>query len=404
VRGAAVTGAGVKCSAGNSPDELFSSLLTATPSFSLLESPVLAGGGIRVFAGRNDGFDPSEYFEQPQMRRLDRLHHLGVSAARDASLAAVNCDSTRLAVVVGVGFGACQFLQDQFQVLVSRGPSRVSPLSAPIGMVSSLAALISAELGAKGPVLTISTACASGASAIGEGLMLLRNDRADQVIAGGADALLTDAAVAFFHRADVLAREADDPCRAARPFDVDRTGFVISEGAGFVVLEREEDAAASQRTSLGVVRGYGATTDAHSLVVPEPSAEHAGAAMLAALRDADMSRADVGQINAHGTGTLRNDATEAIAIRHVYPTEPPPITAPKGVTGHLLAGSGAVELIASCQSASAGLIPPTAGLKTIDPSIGLDVVHSEPRVARSSVVVSNSFGFGGHNAVLVVST
>jgi 3-oxoacyl-[acyl-carrier-protein] synthase II len=268
-------------------------------------------------------------------------------------------------------------------------------------MPSSPAALLSLHLGFRGPVLTVSTACASGATAIGEGAALLRRDAADLVLAGGVDALLTYSVVCSFLRLDAMTRTVGDPAAASRPFDADRDGFLLAEGAGFVVLQRLEDVT-EPAAVLGTVAGYGSCAEAHHLVAPEPGGAGALRCMELALADAGLVPADVNHVNAHGTSTRVGDLAEAAAVSALFGPGALPVTAVKGTTGHMIGGSGAVEAIMSLHSLRSGTVPPVAGTARVDPGIDLDVVVERPRRIGGGYAVSNSFGFGGINACLVL--
>jgi 3-oxoacyl-[acyl-carrier-protein] synthase II len=354
-----------------------------------------------MLACRVDGFDPADYLTAVEVRRLDRCHHLAVAAAQDA-LDAIGDDRpepARCAVVVGVGLGASATYEEQFGNLATRGPHGMSPLTVPMIMPSSTAAQLSLRFGFRGPALTVSAACASGAVAIGEGLELLRRDAADLVLAGGVEALVSYAAMSAFLRLDAMSRNLAAPGLASRPFDVDRDGFVLGEGAAFVVLARVDDA----RQRLGRVLGYGTGADAHHLVAPRPDGAGAQECMRLALRDAGVNASDIGHVNAHGTSTPLNDLAEARAITGVFGEGRLPVTSVKGTTGHLIGASGAVEAIVSLWSVRHRLVPAVAGLRTVDPALGpLDAVCGTAREIADAPVLSNSFGFGGVNASLVI--
>jgi 3-oxoacyl-[acyl-carrier-protein] synthase II len=304
-------------------------------------------------------------------------------------------------VVCGIGLGASATYEQQFGELARRGPRGMSPLTVPMIMPSSIAARLSLRFGFRGPAITVSAACASGAMAIGEGLELLRRGAADLVVAGGAEALVNYASMCAFLRLDAMTRNIDEAALASRPFDVDRDGFVMGEGAGFVVLCRPADA--DENSPLGFVLGYGTNSDAHHLVAPAPDGRGAVRCMQLALADAGAGVADVNHVNAHGTSTPLNDAAEASAVSAVFGEGAVPVTSNKGTTGHLIAGSGAVETIMTLWSLHRGVVPPVAGLRTIDPAFGsLDVVKDESRAIPSGVAVTNSFGFGGVNASLLL--
>jgi 3-oxoacyl-[acyl-carrier-protein] synthase II len=269
-------------------------------------------------------------------------------------------------------------------------------------MPSSVSAHLSMRFGFTGPCVTVSAACASGAAAIAEGVELLRRDAADLVLAGGVDALLTHGVITGFLKLDAMSHHVSEPDRASRPFDAERDGFVLAEGAGFVVLRRYRDLPTRSPIPLGLVLGHASTADAHHLVAPAADGEGARRCMELALLDAQVSEAEVGHVNAHGTSTVLNDRVEATALRALFDGRPPPVTSVKGSTGHMIAGSGAVEAVVAMLSVGNGLIPPVAGLCTIGDDIDLDVVKGRPRAVPGGAALSNSFGFGGTNTTLVI--
>jgi 3-oxoacyl-[acyl-carrier-protein] synthase II len=262
---------------------------------------------------------------------------------------------------------------------------------------------MSLRLGFEGPCLTVSAACASGAAAIGEGVELLRRGAADIVLAGGVDSLVGYGAMCCFIRLDAMSHNVACPKLASRPFDADRDGFVMGEGAGFVVLQRLEDLSASGPEPLGLVLGHASTADAHHLVAPSPGGEGAARCMALALADAGVQPGDIAHVNAHGTSTVLNDRAEAAALRILFGASCPPVMAVKGSTGHMVGGSGAVEAIMSVISLRDQLVPPVAGLRTIDPDFDLDIVQDAPRRGKRGYALSNSFGFGGANTALVLA-
>ncbi|MFL6660594.1 MAG: beta-ketoacyl-[acyl-carrier-protein] synthase family protein [Rhizobacter sp.] len=400
----AVVGIGVKTPAGLTSDALWAALCagrsTAQPYADARLPPDAA-----VLVSRADGFEPRAYLSAMESRRLDRAHQLAIGAAQDAidACGAARPPAERCAVVCGVGLGAAAFQEAQYARLFEAGAHAISPLSIPTMMPSAMAALLSLRFGFKGPCLTVSTACASGATAIAEGVELVRRGAADLVLAGGADSLVTYSALAGFLRLDVMSRQVGAPDRASRPFDVERDGFVIGEGAGFVVLQRAGDARASGLRIDGWVLGQASGADAHNLVAPCDSGEGALACMREALRDAGVSAAELSHVNAHGTSTIQGDLAEARALTTLFGGRGPPVTAVKGTTGHLIAGSGAVEAIVTLRSLEAGIAPPIAGLRRRDPKIDIDVVRDEARPLRPGPALSNSFGFGGMNTALVLA-
>jgi 3-oxoacyl-[acyl-carrier-protein] synthase II len=306
-------------------------------------------------------------------------------------------------VVCGIGLGAASTYEEQTSALLERGVRGVSPLTIPMVMPSSVAAHLSLRFGFEGPCLTVSAACASGAAAIGEGVELLRRGAADVVLAGGVDSLVGYGAMCCFMRLDAMSRNVNSPELASRPFDTDRDGFVMGEGAGFVVLQRLEDVCASKPEPLGLVLGHASCADAHHLVAPSPDGEGAFRCMGLALADAGIEPRDLANVNAHGTSTVLNDRAEAAALTTLFEGSCPPVTAVKGSTGHMIAGSGAVEAIVSLVSLRHRLVPPVSGLWTIDTDFDLDIVQGTPRLVPPGYALSNSFGFGGTNTALVLA-
>jgi 3-oxoacyl-[acyl-carrier-protein] synthase II len=395
---AAIVGAGVVTSAGTTTTELWVALIAAKQTQASLT--IYADlDDLPVVTARATAFNPEARLERHELRRLDRSHQMAFWAADDAlTQAGDGPDPERCAVVVGTGLGAAEYLQAQYKVLLERGPRAVSPLTIPVSMPNSVAAHLALRHGFSGVANTVTVACASGAAAIGEALWLLRTRRADRVLAGGVEAPHGSAVAAFFNRMEAMTSRFDDPGTASRPFDAQRDGLVLGEGAGFVVLEREADAG---DRAIGRVLGYGASTDAFHLVAPHPEGAGAAASMRAALADAGIGPADIGHINAHGTSTPRNDLAEARAIRSVFDRSDLPVTANKGVIGHLIGAAGAVEAIVAMMTNTHGIVPPIANLMTADPEIDL-FLAAEAVAPTSRVALSNSLGFGGHNATLIL--
>jgi len=399
----AVVGAGLKTPAGNDVGELWGNLCAGRPSAEVFEDDRLPQGAAALVC-RVNGFDPAAYLTPIEVRRLDRSHALAIGAAADAL---GQCGElpvpARRAVVCGIGLGAASTYEEQVSRLLEGGVRGVSPLTIPMVMPSSVAAHLSLRFGFEGPCLTVSAACASGAAAIGEGVELLRRGAADMVLAGGVDSLVGYGAMCCFMRLDAMSRNVSSPELASRPFDTDRDGFVMGEGAGFVVLQRLEDVRASGPEPLGLVLGHASSADAHHLVAPSPGGEGAFRCMALALADAGVQPFDLAHVSAHGTSTVLNDRAEAAALTAFFTGSCPPVTAVKGSTGHMIAGSGAVEAIASLVSLRHRLVPPVAGLRTVDPDFDLDVVQGTPRAAPPGYALSNSFGFGGTNTALVLA-
>jgi len=399
----AVVGAGVKTPAGNSIGELWENLCAGRPSAEVFKDGRLPPGTAALVC-RVSGFDPAAYLTPMEVQRLDRSHALAIGAAADAlGQCGELPDPARRAVVCGVGLGAASTYEEQTSRLLEHGVRGVSRVTIPMVMPSSVAALLSLRFGFGGPCVTVSAACASGAAAIGEGIELLRRRAADVVLAGGVDSLVGYGAMCCFMRLDAMSRNVSCPELASRPFDADRDGFVMGEGAGFVVLQRLDDVPPSGPEPLGLVLGHASSADAYHLVAPSPGGEGAIRCMALALADAGVQARDVAHVNAHGTSTVLNDRAEAAALSTLFEGSCPPVTAPKGSTGHLIGGSGAVEAIVSLISLRHRQVPPVAGLRTIDPDVDLDLVQDAPRQALPGYALSNSFGFGGANTALVLA-
>jgi 3-oxoacyl-[acyl-carrier-protein] synthase II len=384
--------------AGSTLDEFWAELVAGRQTNAELIT-YEAMDGLPVLSCRARSFTPEDRLERHELRRLDRLHHMAIWAADDAlAQAGPGPAPDRCAVVVGLGYGAAEFLEAQTNAFNARGLKAVSPLTIPVVMPNSVAAHLSLRYGYRGPSFTHASACAAGAVAIGEALWLLRTGRVDRVLAGGVDAMLTAGVAGFFSRMEAMSTRYDEPTAASRPFDVDRDGLVLGEGAGFVVLERS---AAGVEAPLGTILGYATNSDAFHIVAPREDGSGAADCMRAALADAGLEASDIGHINAHGTSTKRNDHAEALAIRSVFGDRPVPVTSNKGVIGHLLGGAGAVEAIATLLSTRHGVVPPIANLTNPDPDCPL-LLADRPMAPSAPVGLTNSFAFGGHNASLIV--
>jgi 3-oxoacyl-[acyl-carrier-protein] synthase II len=403
-----VTGIGLRTPAGHDPDTFWSTLVagrsTAAPieGFDASDHPVKYACEVR-------GFDAEARFGFKEARRLDRAAQLGVAAAGDAvagafgddGLAGAGVDPARAGVLAGTGIGGLRTLEDQIAVYAEKGPTRVSPLLVPMMMANATAGLVGIEHGMTGPNLCIATACAAGANAIGEAARVVADGSADVMVAGGTEAVATPVALAAFWRMGALSSNPD-PAAASRPFDADRDGFVMGEAAAFLVLEARDDAVARGATILGEILGYGRTCDAFHITAPADGGAGAESCMALALADAGITPGDVGHVNAHGTSTPLNDAAEAAAITKVFGAGGVPVTSTKGVTGHCVGAAGAVEAVASLLALRHGAVPPTANFGRLGDGMEVDVVAGGPRAVEPRPVVSNSFGFGGHNATLVL--
>jgi 3-oxoacyl-[acyl-carrier-protein] synthase II len=394
---------GVKTPAGVTIDSFWDAILAGRGTAKTIERFDASELPVR-FAGEVLEYDPTLYFNPKEARRVDRFTQLGFGAAADAldDAGELGADPSRCAVIAATGVGGLETMEENESTFLTRGASRVSPFFVPMMMPNAAAGMISIRFGFTGPALCISTACAAGANAIGEGVRMVRDGSAEVVVAGATEAPVTPLTVSAFARMGAMSTRNDEPERASRPFDAARDGFVIAEGAGFTVLETLEHALARGATIHGEVLGYGRNADAHHITAPVPGGAGAAACMQLALDDAGLDASGIGHVNAHGTSTPLNDATEAEALRKVFGDAAPPVTSTKGVTGHMIAGAGAAEAVISLLSLRDGVVPPTANLEQIGEDIGLDVVAGEPRPIERKPVLSNSFGFGGHNATLIL--
>jgi 3-oxoacyl-[acyl-carrier-protein] synthase II len=398
--GAAVTGIGVLSPLGGQGDGWFDRLCHGDSAGAPVQAFDAADSPVR-FACEVPGFDPAAHLGAKDARRLDRFAQLAVVAAAaaldDAGSPAV--DPERAAVVAGSGFGGIGSLDREITLGIKRG--RTNPLLIPMLMPNASAALIAMRLGWRGPNLSIGTACASGGHALGEGLRVLRTGDADIVLAGAAEAPITPLVMSAFASIGGLSMRNDEPARASRPFDRDRDGFVLGEGAAFCVLEPLERARARGARVYAVLQGYGRNTDAHHIVMPDPDGRGARHCMEQALDDAGVERQSVGCVSAHGTSTPQNDAAEAKAIEDLFGDEQPAVTALKGGIGHLVGAAGALGAAAACLSLTRRTIPPVANFDKGDEGSRLDLVVDGPRPLSKPAVVANAFAFGGHNASLV---
>ncbi|WP_310718964.1 beta-ketoacyl-[acyl-carrier-protein] synthase family protein [Streptomyces lydicus] len=400
-REVAVTGLGLVTPAGVGVAATWHGLLAG-------ESPAArdpALDGLPVdFCCRAPGFDAAERLGRRLSWRLDRCAAMALVAAReavaDADLGTDRWDPLRVGVVVGVGTASMERYEEEFAKLTGGRATEISPLAIPRSVPNMVAGEVGMDLRVRGPNLTVSTACASGATALGTARQLLLADACDVVVAGGSESLCSRIPAACFHQMGALSRRGDDPAGASRPFDADRDGFVLAEGAGMLVLERAEHARARGARVRSYLAGYGASCDAYHFTAPHPEGRGAAEALSAALGDAGLEPGDIGHVNAHGTSTVLNDRAEALALRQVF-RRPPPVTAVKGALGHAAGGAGAIEAACTVLTLQEQVVPPTANLRCLDPDIELDVVSKVPRPVRMAAAVSNAFGFGGQNAVLV---
>jgi beta-ketoacyl-acyl-carrier-protein synthase II len=408
-----VTGIGVISPAGRGLRDAWDGVL-AGKSAAAADDELAAAGSPVTTAARVPHFDADAELGRGASRRLDRFTHLALLAGREATrhagLAAPDderitaVDPDRVGVVVGSGIGGAEAWQEEYPRYLDKGPRRVSPMFIPKMLSNTAAGSIAIRTGARGPNLTVNTACAAGASALHLARDLIASGTADVVIAGGVEAGITGLSVSAFAQMGALSQHPD-PARASRPFDVDRDGFVMGEGAGLLVLESEAHARQRGATPLAVLAGCGASADAFHATAPPEDGGGAVLAIQRAIEDAGIAPGELGHLNAHGTSTPLNDVAEARALRTVLGdhTDEVVVTSTKGVTGHLLGAAGAVEAAFAIQALREGRVPPTANLEQQDPDIALDVVAGEPRELGLQAVLSTSMGFGGQNAALVLT-
>ena len=362
------------------------------------------------FAAQVKGFDPENYLDRKLARRMDRFAQFAAVAAqeacRNAGIKLDEEDPYRTAVIVGSGIGGIITLSQQYEVMRERGPRRITPFLIPMMLGDMASAQVSMVTGAMGANYCVVSSCSSGADALGQGWEMIRRGQADVVLAGGSEAPISPIAVAGFNSLRALSRHNEDPQLASRPFDRDRDGFVMGEGSAVLVLESEEHLKKRQVPALAELRGYGATSDAHHVTEPNPTGRSAAQAILLALQAAEVDPSEIDYLNAHGTSTPLNDSQETKAIKLALGEDAyrVPISSSKSMTGHLLGAGGALEAASCVLALQHGLIPPTINLHNQDPECDLDYTPLKARAQQLNVVVSNSFGFGGHNSVLVLSS
>lgn len=358
-------------------------------------------------AGELKDFDPRAELDVKQARRMDRFQQIAFAASvqglRDSGYEITPDNADRIGVIIGSGIGGLQTLTDQFKVLHERGPSRISPFLITMMVVDLAPGLVSILLGAKGPNFSTVSACSTGAHAVGEAAEVIRVGQADVMIAGGSEAGIVEIGLAGFCSMRALSTRNDAPERASRPFDSERDGFIMAEGAGALILEEYEHAKARGARIYAELRGYGSTADAHHLTDPAPGGEGAARAMEMAIERSGLPKSEIGYINAHGTSTVVGDIAETEAIKSVFGegAYDLAVSSTKSMTGHLLGAAGAVESIFSILALREGFLPPTINYEHPDPALDLDYVPNHGREAELKAVMSNSFGFGGHNVSLI---
>lgn len=404
-----ITGMGAITPVGNDVETFWSNLKNGISGIRRIESFDVSTYDCQI-GGEVRGFDPKPYFKNAKdVRRTDRFAQLAMAAAnmaiKDGGLDLEKLNRDRFGVIVSSGIGGLKTLQDQHDILVTKGPSRTSPFTIPMLISNMASGLISMEFGLRGPNLCIVTACATSNNAIGESWRTIKFGDADIFLAGGSEASIVPIGLAGFSAMKALSTRNDEPERASRPFDRDRDGFVMSEGAGVVVVEELEHAKARGAKIYCELAGYGLTADAYHMTAPPPHGEGAARAMQMALNHAGVRPEDVDYINAHATSTGLGDLSETYAIKSVFGdyAKSVAISATKSMTGHLLGGAGAIEMAACALAIRDSFVPPTINLENPDEGCDLDYTANTGRERKVRVALNNSFGFGGHNATLVAT-
>ena len=403
-----VTGVGMITPVGLDTDSSWEALLAGESGIGTITA-FDPEGFVTTFAGEVLDFDPVAYVDRKQARRLDRFAQLAVGATAQAleqaglDIKGDSVDATRVGVVIGSGIGGIITMSEQWGVLAEKGPTRVNPFLIPMMLADMGPGQVSIIFGAKGPNLCTVTACSSGADAIGQALEMIRRGDIDIAIAGGAEAPVCPIAVAGFNACMALSKRNDDPQGASRPFDSERDGFVMGEGAGVLVLETEASAMRRGATPIAELAGYGATSDAFHVTQPDPEGEGAARAMRHALGNAGMDPSAIDYVNAHGTGTPMNDKFETLAMKQVFGEHARKlkISSTKSMTGHLLGAAGGVEAAITVLAIAHGRMPPTINLRNADPDCDLDYLPNAAGRGTVRAAMTNNLGFGGHNASLV---
>lgn len=401
-----VTGMGVISPVGNDVQTFWSNLLAGKSGISHIDTFDVSEFPVKI-AGIVRDFEPERYMDRKELRRIDRFTQFAIAAAKDAVAQAnleINEDNAPdIGVYIGSGIGGISTTLENYRTLVERGPKRVSPFLVPMMISDMGSGQVSIELGAKGPNSSPISACATGTNAIGDAFKIIQRGSAEAMICGGSEAAIVDLALAGFSNMKALSTRNDEPEKASRPFDADRDGFVMGEGAGIIVLESLEFAQKRGAKILAEIVGYGMSGDAHHITAPAPEGDGAYRAMAQALHDAAVAPESVDYINAHGTSTDFNDKFETIAVKRLFGPYAYELamSSIKSMTGHLLGAAGGVEAVATVQSILEGIVPPTTNYETPDPDCDLDYVPNHPRTMQVNVAMSNSFGFGGHNASII---
>ena len=400
-----ITGLGAVTPIGNNLQQYWESLLNGRNGVGAITLFDASQHACKI-AAEVKGFDPHDYLDKKDAKRMDRFAQFAVAASKqalqDAQFVINDLNADRVGVLIGTGVGGLKVMEDQNEVLLTKGPRRVSPFTIPMMIANMAAGLTAIHTGAKGPNSCTVTACAAGSHAIGDAFRLVQRGYATAMICGGAEAAVTPLSFAGFCSAKALSTNNDNPSHASRPFDRDRDGFVMGEGSGILLLEELEHAVARGAKIYGEIVGYGMTCDAYHMTSPVPDGQGAAKAIELAIADANLTPEDIDYINAHGTSTPANDPTESKAIKKALGARAKTVavSSTKSMTGHLLGGSGGIEAVATVMAISKDRIPPTINLENPDPECDLDYVPNISRTQQVDAAISNSFGFGGHNVTL----
>jgi 3-oxoacyl-[acyl-carrier-protein] synthase II len=403
-----VTGLGAITPIGNTLQEYWEGLLSGRNGIGPITLFDPSNHSCRI-AGEVKGFDPHEYLDRKEAKRMDRFAQFAIAASKqaiaDASFEINDLNAEQVGIIIGNGIGGIKVMEDQQTIYLNRGPDRCSPFMVPMMIANMAAGLTAIHTGAKGPNSCAVTACAAGSNAVGDAFRLIQGGYAQAMICGGTEAAVTPLSVAGFAAARAVSTRNDDPLHACRPFDRDRDGFVMGEGAGILLLEELEHALARGAKIYAEMIGYAMTCDAYHITSPVPGGAGATRAMGLALKDAGITPEQVSYINAHGTSTAANDKTETAAIKNALGEQAykAAVSSTKSMTGHLLGGSGGIEAVATVMAIAHDKVPPTINLENPDPECDLDYVPHHSRDWPVNVALSNSFGFGGHNVTLAFS-
>ena len=407
MRRAVITGIGVLAPVGNTVEELWQNLKSGVSGVSTVDRFDASRFDSRI-AAQVKGFDPSAYLDKKELRRTDIVQQYVIAAAesaiKDAQLNLDTVDKERVGVVTGSGIGGILSFEEQHSILITKGPSKVSPFFISMMIVDMLSGLISLRYGFKGPNYCTVSACASSAQAIGDALRIIQRGEAEIVVTGGAEAAITEMAFAGFCSARALSTRNDQPEKASRPFDIDRDGFVMGEGAAILVVEEEEYAKKRGAKIYADLVGCGMSADAYHVTAPSPDGDGAARSMRAALKDAGLSSEQVDYVNTHGTSTPLGDIAETLAIKSVFGkrAESLAINSSKSMIGHMLGAAGAIEAVVAALSLRDGFVHPTINIENQDPQCDLNYLRDGGKAVDIRFALSNSFGFGGHNVTLAL--